>query len=109
MNSLLVKPTASDGDVVRVTQQSAGWQTVSLRVLRLSGGEARAISQPGEELALVMLGGRAAVRAGGERWESLGERASVFAGMPHTLYLPAGTEGVEIEALTDPCEVAVCG
>ena len=29
--------------------------------------------------------------------------------MPHALYLPVGTEQVEIEALTSTCEVAVCG
>jgi len=109
MSSLLVKPGTAKSEVVRVTQQSAGWQTVSLRVLRLDAGQPFVITQPGEELALVMLGGRAAIRAGDEQWESLGGRAGVFAGMPHTLYLPVGTERVEIEALTSACEVAVCG
>jgi 5-deoxy-glucuronate isomerase len=56
-----------------------------------------------------MLAGQATVRAGEQKWEYLGGRANVFAGMPHTLYLPLGTERVEIEALTTVCEVAVCG
>jgi 5-deoxy-glucuronate isomerase len=92
-----------------VTQDRAGWQTISLRVIRLEKQQKQIVSQPAEELALVMLGGQATVRAGGERWESLGGRANVFAGMPHALYLPVGTEQVEIEALTNACEVAVCG
>lgn len=109
MNSLLIPPLASQGELVRITQESAGWQTISLRVIRLAQGERHAVSQPGEEMALVMLGGRASFAAGALRWDGLGGRKDVFSGMPHTLYLPVGTERVEIEALTEACEVAVCG
>ena len=108
MSALLVKPSAAAGEIVSVSQERAGWQTVSLRLIRLGFGREYAASQPGEELALVMLGGQAAIRAGGRHWERLGARANVFAGMPHTLYLPVSTEDIEIEALSD-CEIAVCG
>ena len=108
MSALLVKPSAAAGEIVSVSQERAGWQTVSLRLIRLGFGREYAASQPGEELALVMLGGQAAIRAGGRHWEQLGARANVFAGMPHTLYLPVSTEDIEIEALSD-CEIAVCG
>ncbi len=101
MSALLLKPSGSMGEVVSVTQERAGWQTISLRLLRIKKGQKQVVSQPGEELALVM--------AGEQKWERLGGRANVFAGMPHTLYLPVGTERVEIEALTTVCEVAVCG
>jgi 5-deoxy-glucuronate isomerase len=109
MSPLVVKPSAASGEVLRVTPERAGWQTISLRLIRLVKGRPHVVSQPGEELALVMLGGQAAVRAGAQSWERLGGRASVFVGMPHTLYLPVGTERVEIEAVTNSCEVAVCG
>jgi len=109
MSALLLKPSRAAGEVMSVTQDHAGWQTISLRVIRLEKQQKQILSQPGEELALVMLGGQATIRAGGQRWESLGARANVFAGMPHALYLPLGTEQIEIEALTSPCEVAVCG
>jgi 5-deoxy-glucuronate isomerase len=109
MSALLLKPSGNTGEVVSVTQERAGWQTISLRLLRIEKGQKQVVSQPGEELALVMLAGQAAVRAGEQKWERLGGRANVFAGMPHTLYLPLGTERVEIEALTATCEVAVCG
>jgi 5-deoxy-glucuronate isomerase len=109
MSALLLKPSGNTGEVVSVTQERAGWQTISLRLLRIEKSQKQVVSQPGEELALVMLAGQATVRAGQQTWERLGGRANVFAGMPHTLYLPAGTERVEIEALTETCEVAVCG
>lgn len=109
MSALLLKPSGAPGEVMSVTQDRAGWRTISLRVIRLEKQQKQIVAQPAEELALVMLGGQVTVRAGGERWESLGARPNVFAGMPHALYLPVGTEQVEIEALTDACEVAVCG
>lgn len=109
MSPLVVQPVAASGEIVNVTQERAGWETISLRVIRLAQGGKHVVSQPNEELALVMLGGQAAVRAGSEVWDRLGGRANVFAGMPHTLYVPKGTERVEIEALSGVCEVAVCG
>ncbi len=108
MSPLLLKSSSGAGEVLAVTQERAGWQTISLRLIRLAAGQKHTLSQPDEELALVMLGGRAAVAAGGQRWPSVGGRANVFSGMPHTLYLPVDAGRVDIEGLTD-CEVAVCG
>lgn len=109
MIPLLQKSSSGTGEVLRVSQERAGWETVSLRLIRLEQGQRLTISLPGEEMALVVLGGRAAITAAGHRWPDLGGRETVFAGMPHTLYLPVGTGPVEIEALTGACEVAVCG
>lgn len=108
MSALLIKPTAKNGEILSLSQESAGWQTISLRVLRLEHGQTHRLSQPDEELVLVMLGGKADIRAGSRQWQSLGGRADVFSGMPHSLYLPLGTGGVEIQA-QGTCEVAVCG
>jgi 5-deoxy-glucuronate isomerase len=109
MSPLLLKSTAGSGEVLAVTQDRAGWHTISLRLLRLTKGQGHAVTVPGEELVLVMLGGRASITAGGQRWSDLGGRANVFSGMPHSLYLPVGIGPVEVEAVTDSCEVAVCG
>jgi 5-deoxy-glucuronate isomerase len=109
MSPLVVRPSTVSDEILTVTQERAGWQTISLRVVRIANGRTYVVSQPAEELALVILGGQAAVRAGGQFWECLGGRAGVFEGMPHALYLPVGTERVEIEALTNSCEVGVCG
>jgi len=109
MSALLLKPSGGTGEIVSVTQERAGWQTISLRLLRIEKGKKQTVLQPGEELALVMLAGQAAIRAGEQKWDRLGGRVNVFAGMPHTLYLPVDIGPVEIEALTAVCEVAVCG
>ena len=108
MSTLLIKPAGEAGEIVRITQANAGWSTISLRVVGLARGQKHEFVLPGEELALVVLGGRAEVRAAGERWE-IGGRAHVFAGMPHTLYLPFDAGAITISALSNACEVAVCG
>jgi 5-deoxy-glucuronate isomerase len=92
-----------------VTPESAGWDSISLRVVKLATGEKHAHSSPGEELLLVMLGGRASITAEGRRWPSIGGRAHVFDGMPHALYLPVGTKNIEMLAEDGGCEIAICG
>jgi 5-deoxy-glucuronate isomerase len=76
MSALLVKPSAAAGEIVSVSQERAGWQTVSLRLIRLGLGQKYDVSQPAEELALVMMGGQTTIRAGDRHWEHLGARAS---------------------------------
>jgi 5-deoxy-glucuronate isomerase len=95
-----------DGEWDVVDPGSAGWRYLSFRVERLRDGESVSRNTGGEEIALVPLGGRCAVDTGGERFE-LGERASVFEGMPWALYLPRDTE-YTVTALGD-VEVAVSG
>lgn len=80
-----------DGEWDVVDPASAAWRYLSFRVERLSGGEQVSRSTGNEEVALVPLGGRCTVESGGERWK-LGERASVFDGMPWALYLPRDIE-----------------
>ncbi|HKW99455.1 MAG TPA: 5-deoxy-glucuronate isomerase [Bryobacteraceae bacterium] len=109
MNSLHLMPSGRTGEIMRVTQESAGWQTISLHVIHLEPGGQHIVSQPDEEIALVMLGGKAKISASGQQWDSVGGRTSVFSGMPHTLYLPAGAGEIVIEASTSACEFAVCG
>ena len=102
MSDLLLR----DGEWDVVDPGSAGWRYLSFRVERLRDGESVARNTGGEEIALVPLGGRCAVDTGGERFE-LGERASVFDGMPWALYLPRDTP-YTVTPLGD-VEVAVAG
>jgi 5-deoxy-glucuronate isomerase len=74
-------------------------------LINLRAGEKHAVNVTRTEVALVVLGGRCTVRAGGDEFRNIGERKDVFSGLPYTVYLPAET-GYEIEALTD-VEVAV--
>lgn len=74
-------------------------------LLVLRPGEKHVTAAAGIERALIILGGRCTVRAGGEIFREIGGRKDVFTGSPHTVYLPADC-GYEIEAVTD-AEVAV--
>jgi 5-deoxy-glucuronate isomerase len=95
-----------DGEWDVVDPASASWSYLSFRVERLRDGEHVSRRTGDEEIALVPLGGKCTVDASGERWE-LGERASVFDGMPWALYLPRDTE-YELSAVGD-VEIAVSG
>jgi 5-deoxy-glucuronate isomerase len=89
-----------------VDPASASWRYLSFRVERLHDGAQVSRQTGDEEVALVPLGGRCAIESGGERWE-LGERSSVFDGMPWALYLPPDTD-YTLSAVAD-VEVAVAG
>jgi 5-deoxy-glucuronate isomerase len=110
MSSLLIKPSAScHGEILSITQARAGWDSISLHMVRLERGAAHVVKRPSEELVLVLLGGVASFRIGADSIRNLGGRENVFTGMPHALYVPVGAERVEIEGQSELCEVAVCG
>jgi 5-deoxy-glucuronate isomerase len=67
-------------------------QLLDFGLLKLPPGEQYA-SQTGErEVLAVILGGKATFEAAGKRFEKVGGRPNVFAGKPHSVYLPAGVE-----------------
>lgn len=101
------KEPDEQGVLVQVTPEDAGWKYVSFKVWRLEGGASVTDDTAGEEVGLVVLGGRVTVRAAGQAWEEMGQRNHVFEGNPYVLYLPPGTP-FTLEAVT-PCEVARCG
>jgi 5-deoxy-glucuronate isomerase len=89
-----------------VTPETAGWNYLSFRVESLLAGESVDTDTGSEEIAAVLLGGRARVETAEASWE-LGERSSVFEGLPSTIYLPRDT-AYRLEAVTD-LEAAICG
>ena len=90
-----------------ITPQTAGWRYVGFSVYRLRAGEAAAEATGGNEVILVMVEGKAALRAVGQDWGVLGERMDVFEKTPpHCLYVPNGAEWAAT-AVTD-CTIAVC-
>jgi 5-deoxy-glucuronate isomerase len=86
--------------------ESFGFEYLSFQVRRLAAGERYAGETGQSELAAVVLGGRCTVESAAGRWEGIGGRAHVFAGLPFTLYLPPGT-AFTIAAET-PAELALC-
>src|SRR4051794_27909417 len=77
-----------DGCTVRVTAKSAGWRYVGFEVLRI-GTVVRC--EEGRETCVVVLSGRADLRASEHVWPGVG-RASVFDEPPVALYVPPGVE-----------------
>jgi 5-deoxy-glucuronate isomerase len=106
-DNLVVHPgNSADPDVVvEVTPELAGWETIHFQVRRLPPGRAWSFQTAGNELALVTLGGTVDVESSRGRWQGVGRRAHVFAGLPHALYLPPQTD-LTVTAATD-CEFAV--
>jgi 5-deoxy-glucuronate isomerase len=79
---------------------------LGFRNLRLLRGEQFHEDTGARELAMVVLGGKCSVRSSAGEWSSIGARENVFAGLPHALYLPPGTDH-RITADTD-CDLALC-
>jgi 5-deoxy-glucuronate isomerase len=96
MSDLLLR----SGTWEQVTPESAGWDFLHFGVRR---GSFSANTGAGE-IAIVPRGGGCRVEAEGETWE-LGDRTTVFDGMPWALYLPRDTS-YEVEG---DAEVAICG
>ncbi|MGB8477177.1 MAG: 5-deoxy-glucuronate isomerase [Candidatus Acidiferrum sp.] len=100
-----VLPPGSPGMLLNVTREQEGWKTINIAVQRLAAGQIGKDSNGDDEAALVVLGGRMAVDLG-RGPQPLGERENVFAGFPHSVYLPHGT-AFEVTAVTI-CEIADC-
>ncbi|HAF99134.1 5-deoxy-glucuronate isomerase [Paenibacillus lactis] len=109
MPNLIVPSTAPDGYgcVLSITPERAGWEYIGFEVYRLSEGQTLSRGTGDKEAALVLLSGRADVKTGGERWDNIGQRMSVFEKTPpYTVYVPS-QEQYEVTALTE-LELAVC-
>ena len=109
MTDLLVRKHAPDaqGVVLEVTPESAGWGHVGFKVVELSAGQAASGGEAGREACLVVLSGTADIDIGGQRFEALGGRASVFEDKaPGAVYAPGGAAWT-VTART-PVELAVC-
>jgi 5-deoxy-glucuronate isomerase len=90
------------GEWEQVTPESAGWRYLYFGVRQ---GSFTSATQD-VEIALVPLSGRCRVEADGAHWD-LGDRPSVFDGVPWALYLPRETD-YRVEAVGH-LEIAVCG
>lgn len=108
MTDLLVKPHApdSDGRVLTITPESAGWGYVGFEVRKLAAGQEAAAGTQSCEICLVLLSGKASVSAAGKDFGVIGERMSPFEGGPWSVYVPARSNW-SLTAETD-VEVAIC-
>jgi len=107
--SLLVPSHPPDalGCVLSVTPQSAGWKYVGFQLYRLVPGQRVQGGERGREACVLLLTGTADISVDGQRFESLGGRASVFdQAAPGAVYVPAGGQ-FTVEA-KDVVELAIC-
>jgi 5-deoxy-glucuronate isomerase len=67
-------------------------QLLDFSLLKLAAGDTYEAETPGRELLAVILGGKATFDIDGRRFEKVGGRPNVFAGKPHSVYIPAGAK-----------------
>jgi 5-deoxy-glucuronate isomerase len=109
-SKLQIRATETHADASLITcvrPEQAGWEHLNLEVRRLRKGETWARSTAGREMAIVLLGGVAAVKSSRGEWPSIGRRENVFAGMPWALYLPRQTD-FTLTAVSEELEFAAC-
>jgi 5-deoxy-glucuronate isomerase len=98
---LLVRPAQFLGQTA-----DFGYEYLAFTNVKLAAGERYEEETAGRELALVVLSGKCSVESSRGEWRNIGQRAHVFDGRPHTLYLPPQTDFV---ISTDTCcDVALC-
>ena len=108
-NELLIPaaPAASrSGTVMEMNPADSGFKYLSFQALRLEPGQRHSGETGVNELGIVILGGRCSITTTSGRWEEVGGRTDVFAGMPYTLYLPPATS-FSVSPIT-PCDLAFC-
>lgn len=90
----------TDGIIVDVNPQSAGWDFIHFQARRLANGNSWAHRTADHEMAIVILTGTVNVDSSRGSWVGLGSRSSVFDGPPHAVYLPRDTS-FTVTAITD--------
>src|SRR3989304_1143856 len=65
-------------------------QLLDFRLLKLAAGEGYSGESGDREILAVILGGKATFEINDRRFEHVGGRPNVFAGKPHSVYIPAG-------------------
>lgn len=98
-------PANASGKLIELPRQQANWEWMSFHVIRLQPGDSWEVRTENEEAAMVLLGGTCKADWGeGER--EIGKRATVFDGLPYTLYLPAHKRASVVAKTV--CEFAEC-
>jgi 5-deoxy-D-glucuronate isomerase len=92
-DTLIVHPgNSTDPDiVVEVTPEVAGWDYIHFQVRRLGPLSSWPYATGDHEMAIVPMSGSIRVESDRGQWSHIGERGSVFSGLPYALYLPRHT------------------
>jgi 5-deoxy-glucuronate isomerase len=101
MSDLLVRP-----EVFRDRIEDFGYEYLAFETRKLAQGETYKGETGKREVAIVVLGGVCSVKSSRGEWLKIGKRATVFDGLPYTLYLPINST-FEITGEND-CDLALC-
>jgi 5-deoxy-glucuronate isomerase len=95
--SLLRRASRAAGTSLQhVTRAEAGWQYLTFEAQRLSPGLVLRRGADDQELLVIVLEGRASVRAAGHLFDDIGTRETVFDGPPPAMVLVAPGSDVEV-------------
>ena len=86
MSELLIRP-----EKFRNRTEDFGYAFLSFSTRKLEAGQEFRSETAGRELAIVVLGGVCSVTSSRGDWQGVGQRETVFDGLPYTLYLPIRT------------------
>ena len=87
MSELLIRP-----EKFRNRTEDFGYEFLSFATRKLEAGQKFWSETAGRELAIVVLGGVCSVTSSRGEWQGIGQRETVFDGLPYTLYLPIRTD-----------------
>jgi len=105
--TLLRKARATHGLVHDIGPVDAGWGYVGFALHRLAPGESVGARTGDREAILVLVEGRATLRAAGQDFGEMGDRLSVFDQRPpYALYVPGGSDWQA--TATTPLTLAIC-
>jgi len=101
MSEFLVRPQAFENHI-----ENFGYEYLSFQTRKMRAGHRYIGGIDHEELAIVVFGGICSVKSSRGEWHNVGGRATVFDGLPYTVYLPVRTT-FTVSAETD-CDLAFC-
>ena len=96
---------SSAGELLRFSRQEAGWEWMGFEVKQMNSGGTWKYKRDGEETVLVLLSGKCSADWGAGA-QDIGQRKTVFDGLPYAIYLRPGDQ-VQFSAATT-CEIAAC-
>ena len=98
---------ADNGQVQKVTPQSAGWEYVGFEMYHLQNGQVLSFNTENTEACFVLVAGKATVKTAQQTFEHIGNRSTPFEKVPaYSVYVPHN-QPVEIKA-ESYLELAVC-
>jgi 5-deoxy-glucuronate isomerase len=104
----LIKKQICGNDTLIVPPEKTPTDLCSFRILRPEQGKLIEFSEPGHEIALVVLSGQADIVVGTESFPGVGERDDIWSGRADSVYAGTGSM-IKVTASKPGTEVAVAG